>query len=287
MTTTEQTLNEIPKKNIRLSASTKRRIAELETEHAQLVADDKQILAEVTRTKIERLAQGLPEEREEVVEAAPPPPNESDTTADEEPKVTTFAEAAAAAAEHEANRIEWDVLEETIDVKLSEGDLAGIARANAADDQEKTERQRKVDDIKERLKEEKAAIDTLVARMHDRHRSVIKGEAPRRARWKVGTCFATNTVVYHDPDTDAHVYTRAIEAHERQVALPLPQTRTNGQLALGDADPTDMNDPDSLLAAAQAGEASPSNTSLENEPDDTDEVGTDEDTDGEDEEDDA
>lgn len=165
-----------------------------------------------------------------------------------------------AVEEAEASRVERVTLEDVIDVKLTETDLADIARANAADDHEKTARQRKVDDLKSDLKDEKTSIDALVARMHDRNNAVLKGVQARKAAWIVETIFATNTVRYLDPTTERVVLERPISADERQVKLPLVDdapVSAGAQMSLGDVDDQDadgITDPDALLEAAQAGD---------------------------------
>lgn len=205
----------------------------------------------------------------------------------------TWNDVVKASAEVDAARVEREIVEDVLDVKLDESALADIARANAADDQEKTERQLKVDGLKTKLKDEKTAIDALTARMHDRNNAVLKGSQSRKAKWILETCFATNTATYRDPVTNRVVLDRALFPHERQVALPLVSTEStekSKQLALGETGPDDdsaMTDPEALLKAAQTGELDPADAPLDNdgssqELEDGD--GDDEDEDGEDEE---
>jgi hypothetical protein len=187
---------------------------------------------------------------------------------------------AAATPEPDANRVEVETVEDVIDVKLTDADLADIARANAADDQEKTQRQKTVDDLKTELKEEKEAIEALVARMHDRNNAVLKGHQARKAHWTLETCFATNTARYIDPRNGRVVHERALRVDERQISLPIdakPKS-DDGQLSLGDVEPTDMTNPAALLLAAKQGEQDPADAPLDNEPSSSD-LGDDDDSD--------
>lgn len=208
------------------------------------------------------------------------------TTAPTEPApaepVVTWNDVVNASAEVEANRVEREIVEEVLDVKLSESDLADIARANAADDQEKTERQRQVDDLKTKLKDQKTAIDALTARMHDRNNSVLKGRQARKAKWILESVFSTNTVRYLDPVTEEVVLERPMERDERQISLPLVSDEAaakGAQLALGDVATDDVvTDPEALLRAATEGEQDPADATLDNEPSSSD-LGDDEDED--------
>lgn len=181
-----------------------------------------------------------------------------------------------ASAEVEASRIEREVLEDVIDVKLTESDVADIARANAADDHEKTARQRTVDDLKGDLKDEKSAIEAIDARMRDRNNAVRRGSQSRKAKWIVESIFATNTARYLDPDTERVVHERPLRGDERQVKLPLisdDAAARAAQLSLGDAaDATDITDAEGLLGAANGSPSSSTpedGVSDENENDDS------------------
>jgi hypothetical protein len=64
-------------------------------------------------------------------------------------------------------------------------------------------------------------------------------------------------------DTGEYIRERALRQSELQPELPM-------QTSLGDVDPTDMNDPTALLAAARAGEANESEQTLDNDDSDED-----------------
>lgn len=181
---------------------------------------------------------------------------------------------------------EWETSEEVIDIKLTPEDGLDLLRANGADEEAKASVDRAIDSMKSDLKDKKAESDAISARMKERNRTGLKGAQSKKAHWKVGTCFATNTVRYVDPITDRVVFERAVRADERQVALPLP-TEERGQLALGDVDPSDMTDPEALLRAAAEGEADPADEPLDNDGS-SDDLGADDGDagDGEDEDDD-
>lgn len=267
MTTAEPT-NHDPTKKPRKGSKIAKRIADLEGQFAIAIANSDTHTGEALREKIARLESGQAEEKpgDVIAEDAP-------TT--EEPPMT-MADAAAQAAEHQAHQIEWDVSEETIDVKIT-GDVAlDMLRANGADQAEKAQVDREIDADKAALKEKKAKSDAIAARLADRHRTGGKGVVSRREKWKIGRCFATNTAELFDPGTGQLVCTRALSVYERQTDLPLGKT-----------DPTDVTMPADLLADAQKGdEPSPSDVTLDNdgEDDDEDQDETD-DLDGDDEED--
>ncbi len=184
------------------------------------------------------------------------------------------AEWAAATAEAEtveaakaADEWEWDVSEEVLNIPLTPEGGLDLIRANGADEEAKAMVDREADDLKTELKEKKAESEAIAARMKERNRSGLKGVIAKKANWKVGTCFALNTVRYVDPITDRVVFERAIRADERQSSLPLDETQpaTGDQMNLGDVEPGDVSDPDALLRAAQAGDEDPADASLENE----------------------
>ncbi len=178
------------------------------------------------------------------------------------------AEAETAAAAQAADEWEWDTSEEVIDIKLTPEDGLDLLRANGADEESKAAVDRDIDSMKSDLKDKKAESEAISARMKERNRTGLKGVQSKKATWKVGTCFALNTVRYVDPVTDRVVFERAIRADERQVELPLP----------GEADPTEATDPEALLRAAQEGEDDPADGSLDNDGS-SDDLGDDEDDD--------
>lgn len=197
-------------------------------------------------------AEGAPVEEASTDAASP------DAAPAEAPTGMTWAEAAADASATEAackaDEWEWDESEEVIDITLSDADMADLLRANGADEDAKAAVDREIDTMKSNLKEKKAESEAIAARMKDRNRSGSRGVQSKKATWKVGTCFALNMARYVDPLTGRIVLERALRSDERQVALPLPEP--GAQLERGDADDTDLTDPDALLAAAQAGEVS-------------------------------
>jgi hypothetical protein len=356
--TTEQTTNEeTPKK--RIPVKTKKRIDELEAQHASLIAEEKTILASLVRTSIERLQQGLsetppddgvtesegtgepvdlvegklgvgyaitaeglrdltPEETEELHAAQPAQLTAVDAApiacpscfvAHPEPHHTmlvcancdhawknpqrrsqadvTWNDVVAASAERAANEWEWEDSEEVIPVTLTSADKARLIDENGVDQKEKDAVDKKIDEHKERIKALKAEADVILARTEDRNRAASRGIEDRRATWKVGTCFAINTVRYVDRETGLVVRERPIEAHERQIALPLVSddaAAKAAQLSLGDVEPGDdtaMTDPEALLDAAQKGETEPADQPLDNDGSSED-LGDDEDGDADD-----
>lgn len=169
------------------------------------------------------------------------------------------AEADAHATEQATSEWEWETSEEVLNIPLTPEDGLDLIRANGADEEAKASVDREVEDLKTELKEKKAESESISARMKERNRSGLKGVIAKKAHWKVGTCFALNTVRYVDPITERVVFERAIRADERQVALPLVSDDAAdkaAQLSLGEADPSDLTDHDALLRAAQDGEDS-------------------------------
>ena len=255
--TTEQTneSNGAPKKP-RKGSKVAKRIAELEADYAVAVAGGS--LDESTRLRcaIMRLENGESEESPpvEAVDVA--------ATADAaKPSWSADVAAVAATAEPEWT---WETSEEVIEVDLTDHDRAQMLRANAADEEAKAVVDRELDDAKATAKEKKAESETIAARLKDRNRQGGKETWPKKAQWKVGTCFALNTLVYVDPDTGVEVSRRPLTQRERQLelgvdkALDLLKPTEAAQMSLGDVEPTDATDvtsPESLLAAAQQGEA--------------------------------
>ncbi len=169
----------------------------------------------------------------------------------------------------------WETSEEVIDVKITDADCRAILQANGADEDAKSEADRAIDALKAELKEKKAESEAIAARLKDRNRQGSKETWQRKAHWKVGTCFALNTLVYIDPDTGVEVARRPLTQKERQLELGVDAALdllkpTDEPLAQDEAS---MTDPEALLAAAEKGEATPSETTLEN--DDLDEDGED------------
>jgi hypothetical protein len=202
------------------------------------------------------------------------------------PKPSWAADVLAAKATAEPEWT-WEVSEEVIDVPLTDADRANMLRANGADEETKATVDREIDEAKATLKEKKAESETIAARMKDRNRSGSKETAPKKAHWKVGTCFALNTLVYVDPDTGVEVSRRPLTQRERQLelgvdkALDLIKPKSDdGQLSLGDVEPTDLTNPEALLLAAQQGEQDPADAPLDNEPSSSD-LGDDDDSDDE------
>lgn len=217
----------------------------------------------------------------------PPAPNATDAKDETTKPGVTWNDIVKATADKDASREEREIVEDVLEVKLSERDYANIARANAADDEEKTTRQRTVDDLKSDLKDEKSAIDAIDARMRDRNNTVRKGSESRRAHWIVLTLFAQNAVRYLDPDTGEVVHERALRSDERQVSLPLVSDEAiskAAQVSLGETTETEegaaVTDPESILDAVKKGEGpTPSDVSLDSEPGEDDGPGYGEDED--------
>lgn len=191
-----------------------------------------------------------------------PPPETSEPALEEvssEPAAAavTWNDVVKASAERDASEWEWEEAEEVIPVKLGSADKARLLDENAIDQKAKDEVDAKIDALKDQIKTLKAEADVILSRTEERNRACGAGVEQRRDTWKIGTCFAVNTVRYVDRETGQVMHERAIEDHERQVALPLvsPEaTAKAAQLSLGDADPSDLTDPDALLRAAQEGE---------------------------------
>lgn len=169
------------------------------------------------------------------------------------PQQTSWTDVAKESAQQPTRELVTDV----IDIVLNDSDLADIARANAADDQEKETHQREVDHLKESLKEEKVAIAAIEQRVRDRNNSVRKGSVARKGEWLVVSIFAQNLVQYLDPKSERVVFERPMQSDERQVELALGDAlsalKVDDAPAMDD-DGTALTDPEALLRAAQAGE---------------------------------
>jgi hypothetical protein len=201
-----------------------------------------------------------------------------------------WKEVAAASADRDAHEWVWDEVEDVLDVKLAPSEAADMLRANGADEIEKESIERDIDALKAELKEKKSEVEAIAARMKDRNRTGAKGVQSRKARWKVGTCFALNTVRYVDPDTGLVVHERPLTRDERQLELAVDDVLANEKptvdVAPESADESAVTDPDALLAAAKKGEEpTPSDVTLDNEPREDDGPGYGEDEDEEDDED--
>jgi len=211
-----------------------------------------------------------------------------------DPERPSFAEGLAV-AEAEAKPAEpewtWDVSEEVIEVKITDADCRAMLQANGADEDAKAAADREIDALKAALKEKKAESEAIAARLRERNRQGSKETWPKKAHWKIGTCFALNTVVYVDPETGLEVARRALTQSERQLELgvdvALAALKPTAEVDPAPPASSDLTDPEALLAAAQRGEAlDPADKTLDNEPSFSD-LGDDDEDDEEDEEDDA
>lgn len=191
-----------------------------------------------------------------------------------DPNQPSFADGIAA-AEAEAGPAEpewtWDVSEEVIDVKITDADCRAMIQANGADEDAKAAADREIDALKAELKEKRAESEALATRIRDRNRQGSKETWPKKAHWKIGTCFSLNTVVYVDPDTGEEVARRALTQSERQLELgvdaALDALKPTAEVEPAPPASTDMTDPEKLLEAAQRGDAlDPAAETLDNEP---------------------
>ena len=203
------------------------------------------------------------------------PSESSAPSAADEPapvKAITWNDVVAASAERDASEWQWDEAEEIIPVKLTDADKARLLDENAVDQKEKDEVDTKIESHKDKIKSLKAEADVIIARTEGRNRSCGEGIEQRRAIYKIGTCFALNSVRYVDRETGVVLYERAIQAHERQISLPLVSSESAdkaAQMSLGDVEPIDdtaMTDPEALLRTAQDGDGDPADVPLANEP---------------------
>ena len=180
---------------------------------------------------------------------------EPDTT---QPSFAADLIAAVTDAETSEPEWAWEVSEEVIDVKITDADCRAMIQANGADEEAKSEADREIDTLKADLKEKKAESEAIAARLKDRNRQGSKETWPKKAHWKVGTCFSLNTIVYIDPDTGVEVSRRSLTQRERQLELGVDAALdlikpTDDPLT---QDETSLTDPEALLRAAQAGEDS-------------------------------
>ena len=200
-------------------------------------------------------------------------------------ETSLWQEVAAASADRDAHEWTFEDIEDVLDVKVTDAEKAAMLEANGADDIEKEQLERAIDALKADLKEKKSETEAIAARIKDRNRTGAKGVQSRKRVWRVGTCFALNTVRYIDPETGVVVHERPLTRDERQLELAVDDVLSNVKPVV-DASPEatgaeDVTDPEALLAAVKKGEEpTPSDTSLDN---DDDGPGYGEDEDGEDE----
>lgn len=169
-------------------------------------------------------------------------------------------------------------VEDVIEVRLTEADLADIARQNATDDEERASIQRAIDDLKGDLKDKKAELASVEARIRERHSNVRRGVQSKKGKWILEELFAANTVRYLDPKTEAVVLERAMTTGERQTELALDVVATaiaNGAAKAADVeaasnDDASVTDPAALLEAAQRGDTSDEEEDFEDFADDDD-----------------
>lgn len=197
----------------------------------------------------------------------PTPQNEPSSN----PKQTDWTDAIEASAKQPTR----ETVEDVIEVKLTDSDLADIARENAADDHEKSLIKAEVDALKEELKDKKVAIEAIEQRIKDRNNSVRKGSVARKGEWIVLSLFEQNTVQYLDPKSERVVFERPMDSAERQVELALDAAIAS--VRKPDADEgaaaesgADVTDPDALLRAASAMDSEDDEVDLTDEDDDAD-----------------
>jgi hypothetical protein len=200
----------------------------------------------------------------------------ADTVPAEGASQPSFADTIADAQANDTSLWEWDEAEEVVPVRLTPADKGRMLDENAEDQAKKDAVDTKIEGLKDQIKTLKAEADVILARTEERNRACGVGVEQRRGTYKIGTCFALNTVRYVDRETGQVMHERAIEAHERQQSLKLVPEAAPGnvvQLHFGDVEPTDATettDPEALLAAAQQGEAveesdEPSDADLDDE----------------------
>lgn len=203
-------------------------------------------------------------------------------------ETTLWKDVAEASASRDAHEWTWEDVEDVLEVRLSDAEKASMLSLNGADEEEKERIEAEIASLKEELKDKKAEVTSIASRMKDRNRTGAKGAQSRKRVWRVGTCFALNTVRYIDPDTGLVVHERPLTRDERQLELAVgdlldvkptadPEPASNG-------DDAAVTDPDALLDAAKKGEEpSPSDVSLDNEPpyyDDSDDEDEEDDEEG-------
>jgi len=299
--TTEQTNNEETPKKKRLSAATKKRIAELKAEHTDLIAAEKTILAAVAASRIERLEQGLSEDADDIgdPDAEPEPVGGGEPvisgapvdTAAEAVPTTTWNDVVAASSEADANRVTREQCFDRILVDLTPEERAQLGADHVAADAELAEL---TDEKKEVMADFKARIAKVESKKREIAEAITKKkkyQEPGAGGWICEEVFATNTRRYLDPKTNRVMCEEAIGANERQLALPVvgeDDAAKATQLSLGDVEPTDATettDPEALLKAAAEGELDLTDAPLENDPSFSDFGDDDEEEDGEDEDD--
>jgi hypothetical protein len=191
-------------------------------------------------------------------------------------KVVTWNDVVNATIEAEANRVERTQSFDKIRVELTAEERAELGAKHVATDRELVAL---TDDRKEAM----AAFKARIAKVESRKREIAEAidaktewRTPGSDGWICEETFATNTRRYLDPKTGRVLCTEAMDASDRQLALPVvseeAKPTADAQLNLGDVEPsdlesTDMTDPAALLDAAQRGE----DADEEDESDDLDE----------------
>lgn len=174
---------------------------------------------------------------------------------------TLWNEAIAASAEAQKETVPtYEDVEEVLDLPLRVSDLAVIAQENAVDDQLRNEAQRDLDELKLAMKDKKAEVSSIEARIRERHSNVRAGAHKVKKTWRVYEMFAANTVRYIDPTTNEVVLERAMTAGERQTELALDVVdkaiangATTAEVEAAPNDDASVTDPEALLEAAQRG----------------------------------
>lgn len=193
-------------------------------------------------------------------------------------ETSLWQEVATASAERDLHEWTWDDVEDVIEVRVSDAEKAAMLSLNGADESEKEQIESEIAALKEELKDKKAEVTSIASRMKDRNRTGAKGVQARRCKWKVGTCFALNTIRYVDPSTGLVVHERPLTQAERQLELAVDAALKPAVDDSPDSsgDEADVTDPVGLLDAAKKGEGpTPSDTSLDNEDDGDDYDGAD------------
>ena len=158
----------------------------------------------------------------------------------------------------EANRWEEETVEDVIDVKLTDPEKVAMLVANGADENAKTEAERRIDSLKADLKAAKTEHDAIAARIRDRNLAGLRGTESRRGTWRLLTCFSLGVCRYVDPETGRVMHERALTPGERQQTLkladvvPIGEARKSDGVAAGDEEA--ISDPEALLEAARRGD---------------------------------
>jgi len=184
-----------------------------------------------------------------------------------------WKDVAAASADRDAHEWTWEEVEDVIEVKITNAEAAAMLAANGADEGEKEAAERAIDALKAELKEKKSEVEAIAARMKDRNRTGAKGVQSRKAKWRVGTCFALNTIRYIDPESGLVVHERPLTQAERQLELAVDKAidsaKVDPEPAPESGDEVSVTNPAALLSGAKKeDEPTPSDVSLDNEDDD-------------------